>query len=127
MSAARQNLKGAVSKTPVWQTETGYEAFILGEEANTSKARYLYGKCERICSRYKCEGRVYYPWITESCAWKSASNGRGPWWNSRASHMNQAFPKKFFDRLGLVSLLDTILRFRNNSRTAVYGTVRTVV
>jgi len=65
--------------------------------------------------------------ISESRAWKSASNGRGPWWNSEASHMNQAFPKKFFDRLGLVSLLDTILMFRNNLRTAVYGTVRTVV
>jgi RNA-directed DNA polymerase len=65
--------------------------------------------------------------ISESRAWKSATNGRGPWWNSGASHMNQALPKKFFDRLGLVSLLDTILRFRNNARTAVYGTVRTVV
>jgi RNA-directed DNA polymerase len=65
--------------------------------------------------------------MSEVRAWKSATNGRGPWWNSGASHMNQAFPKKFFDRLGLVSLLDTILMFNNNSRTAVYGTVRTVV
>ncbi|MBU1193868.1 MAG: group II intron reverse transcriptase/maturase [Proteobacteria bacterium] len=65
--------------------------------------------------------------ISEKRAWKSATNGRGPWWNSRASHMNQAFPKKVFDRLGLVSLLDTILTFNNNLRTAVYGTVRTVV
>lgn len=38
-------------------------------------------------------------------ALKSAMNGRGPWWNSGASHMNQCFPKRFFDRLGLVSLL----------------------
>ena len=65
--------------------------------------------------------------ITEERAWKSASNGRGPWWNSGASHMNQALPKRFFDRLGLVSLLDTMIMFRNNSRTALYGTVRTVV
>jgi len=65
--------------------------------------------------------------ITEERAWKSASNGRGPWWNSGASHMNQALPKKFFDRLGLVSLLETSLKFNNNSRTAVYGTVRMVV
>ena len=40
-------------------------------------------------------------------AWKSASNGRGPWWNAGASHMNAAYPKRFFDVLGLVSLLDT--------------------
>ena len=65
--------------------------------------------------------------LTEERAWKSATNGRGPWWNSGASHMNQAFPKRFFDKLGLVALLDHIIRFQNNSRTAVYGTVRTVV
>jgi len=38
-------------------------------------------------------------------AWQSARNGRGPWWNAGASHMNQAYPKRFFDRIGLVSLL----------------------
>jgi len=45
-------------------------------------------------------------------AWKSASNGRGPWWNAGASHMNAAYPKRFFDAMGLVSLLDTQRRFQ---------------
>lgn len=45
-------------------------------------------------------------------AWKSASNGRGPWWNAGASHMNTAYPKRAFDALGLVSLLDTRQRFQ---------------
>lgn len=45
-------------------------------------------------------------------AWKSASNGRGPWWNAGASHMNDAFPKRFFDTLGLVSLPDVRQRFQ---------------
>lgn len=45
-------------------------------------------------------------------AWKSASNGRGPWWNAGASHMNAAYPKSLFDVLGLVSLLDTQRRFQ---------------
>jgi RNA-directed DNA polymerase len=45
-------------------------------------------------------------------AWRSATNGRGPWWNSGASHMNAAFRKGFFDRLGLVSLLDTVRRLQ---------------
>jgi RNA-directed DNA polymerase len=44
--------------------------------------------------------------LSEERAWRSATNGRGPWWNSGASHMNEAFPKAYFDRLGLVSLLD---------------------
>jgi RNA-directed DNA polymerase len=45
-------------------------------------------------------------------AWKSASNGRGSWWNAGASHMNEAFPKSFFDRSGLVSLLDQQRKFQ---------------
>jgi RNA-directed DNA polymerase len=50
--------------------------------------------------------------LGEERAWKSATNGRGPWWNSRASHMNQCFPKIFFDRLGLVSLLNHLRRLQ---------------
>ena len=46
-------------------------------------------------------------------AWKSASNGRGPWWNAGASHMNAAYPKRFFDGQGLVSLLDIQQRFQH--------------
>jgi len=53
--------------------------------------------------------------LTEERAWRSACNGRGPWWNSGASHMNQAFPKSYFDRLGLVSLLDTVRRLQGVS------------
>ncbi|RJT91324.1 maturase [Arthrobacter frigidicola] len=48
--------------------------------------------------------------LGEERACKSAFNGRGPWWNSGAPHMNQALPKKLWDRLGLVSILDTINR-----------------
>jgi RNA-directed DNA polymerase len=43
-------------------------------------------------------------------AWESATNGRGPWWNAGASHMHIAFPKSYFDRRGLWSLLDQRLR-----------------
>jgi group II intron reverse transcriptase/maturase len=50
--------------------------------------------------------------LTEERAYRSAFNQRGPWWSSGASHMNQAFPKSFFDRLGLVSLLDTVRRLQ---------------
>jgi len=44
--------------------------------------------------------------LDETTAWKSATNGRGPWWNAGARHMNFAFPKKTFDAMGLPSLLD---------------------
>ncbi len=49
--------------------------------------------------------------LSEERAWRSATNGRGPWWNCGSSHMNQAFPKKFFDTVGLVSLLDRLRSF----------------
>jgi len=64
--------------------------------------------------------------IAEERAKKSAVNGRGPWWNAGSSHMNQAFPKTYFDALGLISLLDEKYKVQY-LRTAVYGTVRTVV
>jgi len=38
-------------------------------------------------------------------AWRSATNGHGPWWNAGASHMNQALPAAYFSHLGLLSLL----------------------
>jgi RNA-directed DNA polymerase len=48
-------------------------------------------------------------------AWQSATNGRGPWWNGGASHMHHAYPNSWFDRMGLVSLLDTQQRFQSAS------------
>jgi RNA-directed DNA polymerase len=45
-------------------------------------------------------------------AWCSAVNGRGPWWNAGASHMNRALPAAYFTHLGLVSLLQTHRRLQ---------------
>jgi RNA-directed DNA polymerase len=53
--------------------------------------------------------------LTEERAWRSACNQRGPWWNAGASHMHAAFPKSWFDSLGLVSLLDTVQRLQRIS------------
>lgn len=60
-------------------------------------------------------------------AYTSAYNGRGPWWNARAPHMHVAVPTRFLTQLGLPSLLQDHRRLQSRSRTAVYGTVRTVV
>lgn len=50
--------------------------------------------------------------LKEAQAWVSATNGRGPWWNAGASHMNAAFPKSYFVRCGLLSLLEQRHRFQ---------------
>ena len=67
--------------------------------------------------------------LTEPRAAESAFNGRGPWWNSGASHMNHAFPKRYFQKLELISLLEKLLDYKKTvtNGTAVYGTVSTVV
>jgi RNA-directed DNA polymerase len=53
--------------------------------------------------------------LTEERAWRSATNGRGPWWNAGASHMNEAYPKRYFDDLGLVSLLNQLRYLRSRA------------
>lgn len=50
--------------------------------------------------------------LGEGRAWRSATNQRGPWWNSGASHMNQAYPKKAFSQAGLLSLQELHRQFQ---------------
>ncbi len=50
--------------------------------------------------------------LSEERAVQSAFNGRAPWFNSGASHMNEAFKKKYFDIVGLESMLTRVLAVR---------------
>jgi RNA-directed DNA polymerase len=78
--------------------------------------RKLRGALWRQWKRAKTRARnLMKRGLTEERAWRSATNGRGPWWNAGASHMNAAFPKSWFDSLGLVSLLDTVQRLQRAS------------
>ena len=71
--------------------------------------KILWRQWKRPATRAKWLMRLGLP---EVRACTSASNGRGPWWNSGASHLNHALPKKFFDRLELVSLMDNYHRLK---------------
>jgi RNA-directed DNA polymerase len=53
--------------------------------------------------------------LEESRAAASAFNGRGPWWNAGASHMNQAIPTAMLRRMGLVSFVELHHRFHYSS------------
>lgn len=53
--------------------------------------------------------------LTEERAVRSAFNQRGAWWNSGASHMNLAYPQRYFVAMGLLSM-DQIYR-RNHLNT----------
>lgn len=50
--------------------------------------------------------------IAQKRAWRSANNGRGPWWNAGASHMNQAIPTRLLRNWGLISLMETYQRVK---------------
>ena len=45
--------------------------------------------------------------LSEEQAVQSSFNQRGAWWNAGASHMNKAYPKHYFNQMGLVSLQQT--------------------
>jgi len=51
--------------------------------------------------------------LDEIRAWKSANNGRGPWWNSGALHMRHACPNAYFSQLGLLSLVTLCFQRRS--------------
>lgn len=69
----------------------------------------LWRQWKRCKTRYR---KLLSAGLSEERAKASSRNGRGPWWNSGASHMNDAFRKKFFDDLGLVCMLEKLYTLR---------------
>jgi group II intron reverse transcriptase/maturase len=69
----------------------------------------IWRKWKRPFTRAK---RLMQRGLAKAQALKSAMNGRGPWWNAGAAHMHAAFPKSYFDRCGLLSLLEQRRRFQ---------------
>lgn len=53
--------------------------------------------------------------LAEAHAFCSAFNGRGPWWNAGASHMNLACPTSYFSKAGLFSYMEQFHRFKHSS------------
>ena len=58
------------------------------------------------------EAKLLGAGLSPERAWTSAYNGRGPWWNAGASHMNAALPTRYFETHGLVSLLSRHRRWQ---------------
>ena len=69
----------------------------------------LWRHCKRPRTRMK---ELMKRGLEKLRAWKSSVNGRGAWWNAGASHMNEAFPRSYFDRPGLISLLDQLRKLQ---------------
>jgi RNA-directed DNA polymerase len=52
------------------------------------------------------EAKMIQRGLDKERAWESAVNGRGPWWNAGASHMNACVTTQWFRAEGLLSLLE---------------------
>jgi RNA-directed DNA polymerase len=59
----------------------------------------LWVQWKRAATRLK---RLLAAGLDKARAIACASNGRGPWFNSGASHMNHACPSQFFAQMGLL-------------------------
>jgi RNA-directed DNA polymerase len=71
----------------------------------------LWRQWKRSKTRYK---RLLSAGLSKQRAKVSSTNGRGPWWNSGASHMNDGFRKIYFYNLGLVCMLDKLYMLRTS-------------
>jgi RNA-directed DNA polymerase len=70
----------------------------------------LWRQWKKPCTRAR---KLMERGILKARACTSAYNGRGPWWNAGASHMNLAIPVKWLAQQGLISLLDEQRRLHN--------------
>jgi len=96
-------LRGWVNYFSLSETRRTFEE--LDEWLRRRLRCMLWRQWKRTWTRFK---RLRARGLDEVRAWRSATNGRGSWWNSGASHMNAAFPKNYFDRMGLISLLRSV-------------------
>lgn len=62
--------------------------------------------------------------LAEERAVMSAFNRLGPWFNSGASHLNQAFPKSYYDKIGLVTIAGTINKHRADRQSKGTAVIR---
>lgn len=89
------------------------EVRVTFEETDGWVRRKLRQKLWKQWKRnYTRAGNLMKRGLDRDRALKSSVNGRGSWWNAGASHMNEAYPKSYFDQVGLVSLLDMMRRAR---------------
>jgi RNA-directed DNA polymerase len=100
-------LRGFAAYFRLAEVKSTFEA--LDEWLRHKLRAIIWRQWKRVHTRAK---RLMQRGLDEARAWKSATNGRGPWWNSRASHMNQAFPVKYFESMGLMSLQHLVRKFQ---------------
>ena len=96
-----------------FQLSEGKVAFVRLDEWRRRRLRcILWRQWKRPLTRQR---RLMALGLDPDRAHRSAYNGRGPWWNAGASHMNQAIPLAWLRRRGLMSSLDQYQRLKHTS------------
>ena len=93
-------LRGWVAYFRLAQVKARFEELDAWLRRKLRRILWKQWKCPRTRLRKLCERG-----LDRTRAAASANNGRGPWWNAGASHMNQAVPNAVFTHWGLVSLV----------------------
>lgn len=103
LSSLQPKLRGWASYFSVAETRNVFEE--LDQWIRRKLRRMEWKKWKRPRTRQQ---RLLALGLDRERARASAFNGRGPWWNAGASHLNAALPTAYFRRLGLISLMDEV-------------------
>jgi RNA-directed DNA polymerase len=106
LKSLRPKLQGWASYFSVAETRTVFED--LDQWLRRKLRRMEWKKWKKPRTRMR---KLTALGLERGRARESAFNGRGPWWNAGASHMNAALPTAYFRKLGLISLLDEVVWF----------------
>lgn len=96
-------LRGWANYFSVAQTRVAFEQL---DEWIRRKLRCM--EWRKWKNRYRRMKRLIALGLERGRARASAFNGRGPWWNAGASHMNAALPTSYLRKLGLILILEEV-------------------
>jgi RNA-directed DNA polymerase len=110
MQELRPVIRGWVQYFRLAEVKAGFE--LLDEWLRRKLRCILWRQWKRPRTRLK---KLCSYGLDRARARDSAYNGRGPWWNAGASHMNAAVPTRMLRRIGLVSFLEQYWKLQRSS------------
>lgn len=116
-----QNLAGVIKElNPILRGWVAYFRLATVKASFEELDRWVHRKLRCILWRqWKCPRtrfkKLQQRGVTRARAATAAWNGRGPWWNAGAGHMNLALRNAELQRMGLVSLLQEHARLARSS------------
>lgn len=130
---SRENMFAALAAVQRNAGAAGINEMTVEKLPTWLKANWKQTKADLLAGRYRPQAvrRVDIPkpgggtrmkellklGVDQERARAGSFNGRGPWWNAGASHMNAALPTKWFRRRELVFMLEVIQRYQRQTNS----------